>query len=87
MNLPVRRLTLMAGAIDDDCLNTEFLAGGGQDRKISVLASMKDTVLSMAFPLGNFFAGILTRDIPGGTRLWAIAARCSRGRGTSRRPS
>jgi hypothetical protein len=64
MKLPVRRLTLMAGAIDDDCLIGEFAAAAAKVGKISVLASRKDTVLSELFPLGNFVAGILDAGHP-----------------------
>jgi Alpha/beta hydrolase of unknown function (DUF900) len=64
LKMAVRRLTLMAGAIDDDCLNTEFQAAAEKVEKISVLASMKDTVLSRLFPLGNFVGGILTVGHP-----------------------
>lgn len=64
MKMPVRRLTLMAGAIDDDCLNTEYVQAAQKVGTISVLASMKDTVLSQLFPLGNFVAGILTEGHP-----------------------
>ena len=64
MKLPVRRLTLMAGAIDDDCLNNEFQTAAAKIGRISILASRKDTVLSRIFPLGNFVAGILTAGHP-----------------------
>jgi pimeloyl-ACP methyl ester carboxylesterase len=64
MKTRVRRLTLMAGAIDDDCLNGEFKDAAANIGTISVLASMKDTVLSRLFPLGNFVAGILTQGHP-----------------------
>jgi len=64
MSMHVRRLTLMAGAIDDDCLLTEFAEAANNIDEISVLASMKDTVLSHLFPLGNFVAGILTVGHP-----------------------
>lgn len=64
MQRPVRRLTLMAGAIDDDCLNKEFAAAAGKVGAIAVLASKKDTVLSHLFPLGNFVAGILDAGHP-----------------------
>ena len=64
MSLPVRRLTLMAGAIDDNCLNTEFQAAAAKIGEISVLASKEDKVLSAAFPLGNFFAGIIAEGHP-----------------------
>lgn len=64
MKMPVRRLTLMAGAIDDDCLTAEFQAAVAKIGAVSALASMKDTVLSHLFPLGNFVAGILTQGHP-----------------------
>lgn len=61
---PVRRLTLMAGAIDDNCLNSDFAAAAAKVESISVLASRKDTVLSQLFPIGNFVAGILDAGHP-----------------------
>ncbi len=64
MKMPVRRLTLMAGAIDDDCLTAEFETVAARIGAVSALASMKDTVLSHLFPLGNFVAGILTQGHP-----------------------
>jgi hypothetical protein len=64
MTLPVRRLTLMAGAIDDNCLSTEFQAAAANVGEISVLASSKDTVLSELFPLGNLFGGIIAAGHP-----------------------
>lgn len=62
--VPVRRLLLMAGAIDDNCLDVEYADTVGQIDKISILSSYNDDVLAMAFPLGNFAAGILTRGSP-----------------------
>lgn len=56
---PVRRLTLMAGAVQDNCFKNEFAAATGKVGTISVLASRKDTVLSRLFPLGNLIGGIL----------------------------
>jgi hypothetical protein len=64
MRRPVRRLTLMAGAIDDNCLNTEFQAAAPGIGEISILASAKDEVLSAIFPLGNLFAGIIAEGHP-----------------------
>lgn len=64
MNLTVRRATLMAGAIDDDCLDTEFAAAAAKVGKISVLASKKDDVLSELFPLGNLIGGIIAEGHP-----------------------
>ncbi|HWA95012.1 MAG TPA: alpha/beta hydrolase [Terracidiphilus sp.] len=60
----LRRVILMAPAIDDNCLATEFSTAAAHAEAISVLASKKDTVLSGLFPLGNFFAGILTVGHP-----------------------
>jgi len=64
MSLPVRRATLMAPAIDDNCLITEFQAVAAKVGTISVLASSKDEVLSALFPLGNFVGGIITVGHP-----------------------
>jgi hypothetical protein len=64
LKLPVRCVTLMAPAIDDNCLTTEFQAAAAKIGAISVLASKKDSVLSMDFPLGNFFAGIIAVGHP-----------------------
>jgi len=64
LSLPVRRLLLMAPAIDDNCLTTEFQAVAAQIGNISVLASKKDEVLSALFPLGNLFAGIIAEGHP-----------------------
>jgi hypothetical protein len=74
MHLPVRRAILMAGAIDDDCLSTEFKAAAAKIGKISVLASRQDKVLSAAFPLGNFVAGVIAEGHP-----WWHAALGQRG--------
>ncbi|HEV2697377.1 MAG TPA: alpha/beta hydrolase [Terriglobales bacterium] len=67
-NLPdstkVQRVTLMAGAIDDTCLNGEYRDAAARVGKISVLASSCDEVLKLAFPLGNPISGILTRGDP-----------------------
>jgi hypothetical protein len=64
MNTKPRRLILMAGAIDDDCLTNEFKAAADKVGEISVLASQRDEVLTMAFPLGNFAAGIIDQGHP-----------------------
>ncbi len=64
MNLLVRRVTLMAGAIDDNCLTKEFANAAAKIGMISVLASKKDMVLSALFPLGNFLGGLLDEGHP-----------------------
>jgi hypothetical protein len=64
MQMPVRRLVLMAGAVDDDCLTGEFKTAAGSVREISVLASHRDAVLAAAFPLGDFLAGLVAKGHP-----------------------
>jgi hypothetical protein len=64
MSLPVRRVTLMAGAIDDNCLDSEFKVAADRVGKISALASKKDEVLSALFPLGNLIGGIIAEGHP-----------------------
>jgi hypothetical protein len=64
LSLPVRRTIMMAPAIDDNCLTAEFQAAAAKVGAISVLASMKDSVLADIFPLGNFFAGIIDQGHP-----------------------
>jgi len=67
-NLPssvrVSTVTIMAGAIDDTCLSSEYSDAAGRLGKISVLASNSDDVLKWAFPVGNPVAGIVTRGDP-----------------------
>ncbi len=64
MKLPVRRLLVMAGAIDDNCLNAEFQAAAAKVGKISILASTRDEVLAFLFPLGNLLGGIIAAGHP-----------------------
>jgi len=64
LSLPARRVMLMAPAIDDNCLTTEFQTAAARIGSISVLASNEDEILSACFPLGNFFAGIIAAGHP-----------------------
>jgi Alpha/beta hydrolase of unknown function (DUF900) len=66
MTAPVRRLALMAGAIDDDCLTSQYQGLLDRIDGISVLASTSDAVLAVAFPIGNVFAGLLDQGHPYG---------------------
>ena len=63
-SLQVEHLLLMAGAIDDTCLTDEYKDAASAVRKISLLASFHDEVLALAFPGGNFLAGIVSRGSP-----------------------
>jgi Alpha/beta hydrolase of unknown function (DUF900) len=64
MSRKVRTLFLMAGAIDNTCLNDEFRVAVSNVQSLSVVASRSDDVLKWAFPAGNFLGGILSRGIP-----------------------
>lgn len=59
-----RRVTLMAGAIEDDCLASEYAAAANNCQQIWTLASRKDWVLEFAFPIGNAFGEIVMRGHP-----------------------
>ncbi len=60
----VRRLLLMAGAIDANCLGSEYAAAAKRVQKISNLASRQDDVLKWAFPLGNPISGLFADGHP-----------------------
>jgi len=60
----VREVALMAGAVDDDCLTGQYRSDLARVGAVSVLASAQDEVLSAAFPIGNLFAGIVSRGHP-----------------------
>lgn len=61
---PVRRLVLMAGAIDDNCLTGEYRDAAARVEAISVLASRSDLVLKIAFPVGNPLSGLISPGHP-----------------------
>jgi hypothetical protein len=63
-SLRVRRTLLMAGAIDDTCLTGEYATAAAKIDEISILASTRDEVLALAFPLGNPLQGIIDRGHP-----------------------
>jgi pimeloyl-ACP methyl ester carboxylesterase len=64
MKLPVRRLILMAGAIGDDCLTSEYKDVPAEVDVISVLASKEDEVLRWAFPIGDLASDFVDDDHP-----------------------
>lgn len=64
MGKGVRRLILMAGAIEDDCLVNEYARAAGKAQQIYVLASMRDWVLEFAFPIGNPVGEIVMHGHP-----------------------
>jgi hypothetical protein len=60
----VRNLILFAGAIEDDTLLNEFNAAANQVDRISVVYSLQDHVLALAYPAGNLIGGLIERDDP-----------------------
>ena len=60
----VRGLLLMAGAIDNTALSSEYAAAASKVQSISLLASHSDDVLKWAFPAGNFVSGLFSRGVP-----------------------
>ncbi len=59
-----RRLILMAGAIEDDCLVKEYQSAAQNAQEIYILSSRKDWVLEFAFPIGNPIGDIIMRGHP-----------------------
>ncbi len=55
---------MMAPAVDDDCLTSEYAAAAKRIGAITVLASNGDNVLKLAFPLGNPISGIFAQGHP-----------------------
>ena len=64
MDRRVRRLILMAAAIEDNCLVNEYREAAAKASEIYVLASRSDAVLELAFPVGNLVGEILMRGHP-----------------------
>jgi len=60
----VRRLIIMAGAIEDDCLVNEYQDAAAKAAEIFVLSSRSDAVLEFAFPVGNLVGEIVMRGHP-----------------------
>jgi len=60
----IRRLVLMAAAVEDDCLTNEYQAAAAKAQQIYVLASRSDWVLEYAFPGGNLVGEIIMRGHP-----------------------
>jgi hypothetical protein len=60
----IRRTLLMAGAIDNNCLTAEYSAAANKIDEISILASTRDDVLALAYPLGSPLQGIIDRGHP-----------------------
>jgi hypothetical protein len=60
----VRNLILMAAAIEDDTLLHEFSGAAKKVDRISVVYSLEDHVLQLAYPGGNLIGGLIERGDP-----------------------
>jgi hypothetical protein len=59
-----RRVILMAGAIENNCLAREYADAAAKASEIYVLASRSDLVLEWAFPAGNLIGEIIMHGHP-----------------------
>jgi hypothetical protein len=59
---PARLLCLTAGAINRDCLVTQYAQASTNAATIAILASQSDHVLQLAFPIGDPLADLLHDD-------------------------
>jgi hypothetical protein len=63
MRRKAREVCVMAAAADDDCLtSSQYDAARRNAQRVSVLASRKDRVLKVAYPLGDFFSDLFAGD-------------------------
>lgn len=60
----VRNLILLAAAIEDDTLLHEFNNAANKVDRISVVYSLEDHVLQLAYPGGNLIGGLIERGDP-----------------------
>lgn len=59
-----KRVILMAGAIENNCLVNEYADSASKVSKIYVVASRSDLVLEWAFPAGNLIGEIIMHGHP-----------------------
>jgi hypothetical protein len=62
LNRPAREVCLAAAAVDSDCLQGQYLAAVNNAGRIAALSSVKDKVLRLAYPAGDFLADVLFGD-------------------------
>jgi alpha/beta hydrolase family protein DUF900 len=55
-------LCISAGAVNDDCLTGEYATVAGNATTLYNLASAKDTVLQIAFPVGDLIGQLFVHD-------------------------
>src|SRR5437879_56340 len=62
LNRPARVVCLTAGAINQDCLATEYSTATANSSSVSLLASHSDWVLKVAFRIGDPISDVLHDD-------------------------
>jgi hypothetical protein len=62
MDKQVTQVCIAAGAMDDDCLAGQYLVAAQNAGRISVLSSLQDKVLQLAYPAGDFISDVLLGD-------------------------
>jgi len=60
----VRNLILLAAAIEDDTLLHEFNGAATKVDRVSIVYSLEDHVLQLAYPAGNLIGGLIERGDP-----------------------
>ncbi len=58
----VHSLTVMAGAINRDCLTTQYASAAAKCDRVAVLASHNDNVLKLSYPVGDLIADAVYQD-------------------------
>jgi len=56
------QLCITAGAVDDDCLCGQYLKAEQNAGRLSVLSSVNDRVLQLAYPAGDFISDVFLGD-------------------------
>ena len=62
LNRKVRTLCIAAGAVGADCFSAQYQQAAANCERVTTLSSDEDTVLSLAFPVGDVIADILDLD-------------------------
>ena len=62
LDRPAREVCITAGAVDDDCFLRQYMMAELNAGRTSVLSSMKDQVLRLAYPAGDFISDVFLGD-------------------------
>lgn len=62
MDKQALQVCIAAGAVDDNCLVGQYQTAAGNAGRISVMSSLQDKVLQLAYPAGDFISDTLLGD-------------------------